>query len=71
MNIQVFSQGYVESRFRSVATWARRDGVPVHPSDSVDELLKQGVGNCADTAIKLLVGRSFYHRPMAATSDRC
>ncbi|KXN81490.1 hypothetical protein AN958_04536 [Leucoagaricus sp. SymC.cos] len=54
-DIQVFRQGYVEARFRPVTTWARRDGVPVHPSDSVEELLKQGVGKCAETAIVLAV----------------
>ncbi|KXN80656.1 hypothetical protein AN958_08934 [Leucoagaricus sp. SymC.cos] len=52
----VFRQGYVEARSRPVATWVRRDGVPVHPSDSVEELLKQGVGKCAETAIVLFIG---------------
>ncbi|KAJ3562049.1 hypothetical protein NP233_g9818 [Leucocoprinus birnbaumii] len=52
---EVFRQGFVEARFRSVSTWARRDGVAVQPSDSVQELKAQGVGNCADTAISLLI----------------
>lgn len=55
-DIQVFRQGFVEARYRPVSTWVRKDGAPVRPSDVVDELLKQGVGKCAETAIKLVVG---------------
>ena len=62
---QVFRQGFVEACFRSVCTWVRRDGVPVHSSDTVEELVKQGVGKCANTAIHLFVGAYSYDRPMS------
>ncbi|KAF9449107.1 fruit-body specific gene C [Macrolepiota fuliginosa MF-IS2] len=51
----VFRQGFVEARHRPVTTWVRKDGAPVRPSDVVDELLKQGVGKCSETAIKLVI----------------
>ncbi|XP_006462863.1 hypothetical protein AGABI2DRAFT_193938 [Agaricus bisporus var. bisporus H97] len=54
-DIQVFRQGFVEPHFRPVTTWVRKDGAPVHPSDVVEELIKQNVGKCPESAIKLVV----------------
>ncbi|KAL9711352.1 hypothetical protein Ac2012v2_005897 [Leucoagaricus gongylophorus] len=51
----VFCQGFVEAHFRSVCTWVRHDGAPVHSSDTVEELVKQGVGKCVNTAVNLFV----------------
>lgn len=52
----VFQQGFVEAKHRSVSWWEKKDGVKVKASLSVEELLKQGVGLCQDSALRLVIG---------------
>ncbi|KAF9465262.1 hypothetical protein BDZ94DRAFT_1281490 [Collybia nuda] len=51
----VFRQGFVEARHRPSTWWERKDGQKVKPGFSVEELLKQGVGKCPESALKLVV----------------
>ena len=53
----VFRQGYVEAKHRSSVWWEKYDGVKVKGSDVVEELLEQGVGQCEQTALRLIVGK--------------
>ncbi|KAL4246587.1 hypothetical protein ABKN59_008460 [Abortiporus biennis] len=51
----VFSQGFVEAKYRPMSWWEKKDGVKVKGCQNVEELLKQGVGICQDTALKLVI----------------
>ena len=52
----VFQQGFVEAKYRPVTFWERKDGTKVKGSFTVEELLKQGVGLCQDSALRLVIG---------------
>ncbi|RDB14834.1 hypothetical protein Hypma_016378 [Hypsizygus marmoreus] len=54
-DVQVFRQGFVEAKFRPATWWEGKDGQKVKASQSVEELLMQGVGKCPDNALKLVV----------------
>lgn len=51
----IFSQGFIEAKYRSLTYWERKDGGPVKPSTIVEDLLKQGVGTCQETALRLII----------------
>jgi len=51
----VFRQGFVEARYRPSTWWQKLDGSKVKGSFAVEDLLKQGVGKCPDTALKLVI----------------
>ena len=52
----IFRQGYVEAKHRPSVWWEKHDGVKLKGSHIVEELLEQGVGQCEQTALKLIVG---------------
>ena len=52
----VFHQGYVEARHRPTTWWEKTDGHKIKGSQVVEDLLKQGVGKCQTTALRLVVG---------------
>ncbi|KAH7925591.1 hypothetical protein BV22DRAFT_1088751 [Leucogyrophana mollusca] len=51
----LFRQGFVEAKHRSLSWWERNDGQKVHGSNTVEELLKLGVGKCPQSALKLVI----------------
>jgi hypothetical protein len=51
----VFRQGFVDPKHRPSTWWEKKDGNKVKGSQSVEDLLKQGVGRCQDTALKLVI----------------
>ena len=53
----VFRQGYVEPKYRPSSWWEKQNGMKVKGSHVVEDLLKEGVGKCQDTALKLVIGK--------------
>ena len=53
----VFQQGYVDSKYRTCVYWEKKNGVRVKGSYHVEDLLKDGVGKCQDSALKLIIGK--------------
>jgi len=51
----IFTQGFVEPKFRPVSYWEKTNGEKVKASLCVDELLQQGVGKCEETALRLII----------------
>ncbi|EGN98565.1 hypothetical protein SERLA73DRAFT_110123 [Serpula lacrymans var. lacrymans S7.3] len=51
----LFRQGFVEAKHRSLSWWEKCDGQKVKGSFDIEELLKQGVGKCPDTALRLII----------------
>lgn len=54
--VQVFRQGYLDARCRSLTRWERKDGQKVKVSQLVEDLLSQGIGKTPESALKLVVG---------------
>ena len=55
----VFQQGFIEAKYRPASWWEKMDGQKVKGSLLVEELMKQGVGLCQTTALRLVVGEPF------------
>jgi hypothetical protein len=53
----VFCQGFIDAKYRSVAYWERNDGCRVKSSGLIEQLVKDGVGVCEQTALRLIVGQ--------------
>ncbi|KAF9493622.1 hypothetical protein BDN71DRAFT_1082659 [Pleurotus eryngii] len=51
----VFQQGFVDNKYRTSTWWERRDGSRVKSSLAIEELFKQGVGKCQDSALRLVI----------------
>ncbi|KAJ8516477.1 hypothetical protein ONZ45_g6234 [Pleurotus djamor] len=51
----IFQQGFVDAKYRASTWWERRDGTRVKSSHSLDDLFKQGVGNCQESALRLII----------------
>ncbi|KAI0696262.1 hypothetical protein BC835DRAFT_1272215 [Cytidiella melzeri] len=51
----IFSEGFVEPKYRPVSYWEKVNGDKVKGGFSVDELLQQGVGKCEETALRLVI----------------
>lgn len=62
----VFRQGFVEAKHRPLTWWEKVDGVRVKGCQVVEELLKQGVGKCPETALKLVIGECLLGMPTPA-----
>jgi hypothetical protein len=58
--VQVFRQGFVESKYRPFVHWERKDGGHVKPSHTVVDLLEQGVGKTPETSLKLVIGEQYW-----------
>ena len=54
----VFRQGFVDTKYRPVTWWEKKDGARIKPSTSIESLLLEGVGKCPDAALKLMIGGS-------------
>jgi hypothetical protein len=55
----VFRQGFIEAKHRPSSWWENMDGKKIKGSQVVEDLLGQGVGQCQDTALKLIIGMWF------------
>ena len=53
----VFRQGFVEARYRPVAWWEKKNGVPVKASTTMEFLLNEGIGKCPDSSLQLVIGK--------------
>jgi len=51
----VFRQGFVEAKHRSATWWETKEGVKVRAAASVEEVLREGVGRCPETSLRLVV----------------
>jgi len=51
----VFRQGFVEPKYRSATWWETREGVKVRAGAPVEEVLREGVGRCPETSLRLVV----------------
>jgi hypothetical protein len=53
----VFAQGWVEAQYRSISWWEKHDGTKLKNGARVETLLKEGVGKCESTCLRLVIGR--------------
>ncbi|EKM51679.1 uncharacterized protein PHACADRAFT_199184 [Phanerochaete carnosa HHB-10118-sp] len=51
----VFQHGFLDHKLRPLSWWEKGDGEKVKNSICVDELLRQGVGRCQQTAMRLVI----------------
>jgi hypothetical protein len=52
----VFRQGFIEPRLRPQTWWEKKNGVKVRGSSVLEDLLKEGIGGCEKSALKLIIG---------------
>ena len=52
-----FRQGFVEAKYRPVAWWEKKDGVPVKASMTIEFLLNEGIGKCPGNSLQLVIGK--------------
>lgn len=53
----IFQQGFVDSKWRSVAWWEECTSVRLKASQAVQELLARGAGNTPASALRLVIGK--------------
>ncbi|OJA14478.1 hypothetical protein AZE42_05293 [Rhizopogon vesiculosus] len=51
----LFRQGFIEAQHRSLSYWENHSGQRLSASRTVEELLKDGAGKCAQSALKLVI----------------
>ena len=56
----VFRQGYVEAKHRSASWWETKEAVKVRAGAPVEEVLREGVGRCPETSLRLVVRELFF-----------
>ena len=57
----LFGQGFIEAKYRSLAFWEDHEGSRIQAAHAVEELLKNGLGKCPQTALRLVIGGLFLH----------
>ncbi|KAG6336763.1 hypothetical protein ID866_2332 [Astraeus odoratus] len=51
----LFSQGFIDAKYRPVAFWENHEGQRVQSAHVVEELLKDGFGKCPQSALRLVI----------------
>ncbi|KAF9242628.1 hypothetical protein BU15DRAFT_43711 [Melanogaster broomeanus] len=51
----LFRQGFIEAKHRPVSFWENHEGHRVHSGQLVEEVLKNGVGKCPQSALRLVI----------------
>ena len=52
----IFSQGYLEPKYRTVVHWEGLCGKKIEEGTRVEEVLGWGVGGCEEKPLKLIIG---------------
>ena len=57
----------MEAKHRSATWWETRAGVKVRAGASVEEVMREGVGMCPETSLRLVVRKCFFLYPLTSS----